>query len=128
MRGWRPPYIGVERWFPGLLGANSFSTDVGFAREILSPKLGASGAWGGLTKQLGRSNQAQFSWSPPLAGGLRGSLALLRLMGPSCIELLWLCFGPILDHVGLSCVDLRVSLVVCHGLPRFRLLITEIHY
>jgi hypothetical protein len=66
--------------------------------------------------------------SPPLAGGLRGSLALSRLMGPSCIELLCLCFGPILDHVGLSCVDLRVSLVVCHGIPRFRLLITEIHY
>jgi hypothetical protein len=58
MRGWRPPYIGVERQFPGLLGANSTSIAYSFAWEVLARKMGANDAGGGSVEPLGQPNQA----------------------------------------------------------------------
>jgi hypothetical protein len=64
-----------------LLGANSSSIDVGFAREVLAPKLGTNGAGGGLAEPSPTQLATAFGWWAP------GSLASSCLMGPGCIEL-----------------------------------------
>jgi hypothetical protein len=49
---------GVVRWFQGLLGANTTSTALASAREILAPKLSTNGAKVGSADPLVRPNQA----------------------------------------------------------------------
>ena len=84
--GWRPPYIGVERWFQGLLGANSTSTALCFAREILARKMGGNRLAPGSTEPGLAHLATAFSW---WAGG---SLALPWLVGPLDLY----CFASIL--------------------------------
>ena len=74
--GWRPPYIGVERRFQGLLGTNSASTAFAIAWEDLAPKLGTNRAFPGSAELVGRPNQAWPTSPPPLAGGLLGPASL----------------------------------------------------
>ena len=93
--GWRPPYIGVERWFQGLLGTNSTSTAFAIAREDLVPKLGANRAFPGSAEPVGRPNQAWPTSPPPLAGGLLGFWGLLPWRVPLDLTLFTLWFGPL---------------------------------
>jgi hypothetical protein len=120
----RPPYIGWRGQFPGGFGAISTSTDVSLHGRILVGKEDAN------RLSLGSPNQ-WVSRTRPGPSGCRLWLVgwwapvVALSCGPYLCCVVLLRFGSIIDYAESPYVVLRVSLVVLHVFPRFRLLVSK---